>query len=132
MHPLSRGSVHIASADPLAPPAIDLNCFANEADLDVLVHAVEFVLQKLTKTAPLGGHVIQTVVPPKDLVAKGREGLKEYARATCAPSFHPVGTAAMLPREDGGVIDSKLKVYGTSNLRVVSATNSRFLGSELT
>lgn len=28
----------------------------------------------------------------------------------------------MLPREDGGVVDSHLKVYGTANLRVVDAS----------
>ena len=28
----------------------------------------------------------------------------------------------MLPREDGGVVDSKLKVYGTTNLRIVDAS----------
>jgi len=25
----------------------------------------------------------------------------------------------MLPREDGGVVDNKLKVYGTANIRVM-------------
>jgi len=33
-----------------------------------------------------------------------------------------VGTAAMLARELGGVVDGKLKVYGTSNVRVVDAS----------
>lgn len=28
----------------------------------------------------------------------------------------------MFPREDGGVVDSKLKVYGTTNLRVIDAS----------
>ena len=62
-------------------------------------------------------------MPSKDIVEEGFAGkldkLKEYIKNTCRPVFHPVGTAAMLPEEDGGVVDSKLKVYGTANLRVV-------------
>ena len=30
-----------------------------------------------------------------------------------------VGTASMLPKESNGVVDDKLKVYGTKNIRVV-------------
>ena len=30
-----------------------------------------------------------------------------------------IGTASMLPKEMNGVVDSKLKVYGLSNLRIV-------------
>ena len=33
--------------------------------------------------------------------------------------YHYSGTAAMLPLELGGVVDSELRVYGTSNLRIV-------------
>lgn len=36
-------------------------------------------------------------------------------------NFHPVGTTAMIPKELGGVVDPSLKVYGTSNVRVVDA-----------
>ncbi|KLO19184.1 alcohol oxidase [Schizopora paradoxa] len=118
MHPLSRGTVHIASSDPLAPPEIDPNYFANEADLDLLVHIAEFAL-RMMKTSPLSDCVKEVILPKKEFLERGREGLKDYIRATCTPVFHPVGTASMLPREDGGVVDAKLKVYGTSNLRVV-------------
>ena len=38
------------------------------------------------------------------------------------PNYHPLGTASMMSRELGGVVDSKLKVYGTSNVRVVDAS----------
>ena len=119
MHPLSRGTVHIASSDPLAPPAIDPNYFANAADLDLVAHTVEVAL-KLCQTEPLARHVRGQLIPGKDVLAKGREGIKEYVKQNCGPVWHPVGTAAMLLREDGGVVDSTLKVYGTSNLRVVS------------
>lgn len=118
MHPLSRGSVHIASSDPLAPPAIDPNYFANEADLDLLAHIVRFAVQ-LYNTPPLNSIVKAQVIPSKEILDGGIPTLKEYARANCGPVYHPIGTAAMLPREDGGVVDNTLKVYGTSNLRVV-------------
>ena len=35
---------------------------------------------------------------------------------------HPLGTAAMMPKELGGVVDAELKVYGTENVRVVDAS----------
>jgi choline dehydrogenase-like flavoprotein len=35
---------------------------------------------------------------------------------------HPIGTAAMMRRELGGVVDAQLKVYDTANVRVVDAS----------
>lgn len=112
--------MHIKSADPLDTPEIDPNYFANEADLDLLVHIAEFTL-RMMKTSPLSDCVKEVILPQKEFLERGREGLKDYIRATCTPVFHPVGTASMLSREDGGVVDANLKVYGTSNLRIVSA-----------
>ncbi|TFY83365.1 hypothetical protein EWM64_g650 [Hericium alpestre] len=103
-HPLSRGSVHITSSNPSDLPAIDPNYFGNPVDLEILVNAQDIL-----------GHVL----PAKN--ASDAE-LREHVKNTCGPAFHPLGTAAMLPREDGGVVDSKLKVYGTSNLRVVDCS----------
>lgn len=37
-------------------------------------------------------------------------------------THHSCGTAAMLPREKGGVVNQDLVVYGTRNLRVVDAS----------
>lgn len=119
MHPFSRGTVHLVSSDPLVPPAIDPNYFANEADLDMVVNVVQFAL-KMYATPPLSDHVKAQVIPSQEIISKGRLGLKEYIKENCGPVFHPVGTAAMLPRSDGGVVDAHLKVYGTSNLRIVS------------
>ncbi|KAI8977772.1 GMC oxidoreductase [Trametes punicea] len=121
MHSLSRGTVHIASADPTAPPAIDPKYFSNPADLDLLLAVLKFGLEKVYKTRPLSDAVRKQVAPGPEECSSD-EALKEYIRNNCSCVFHPIGTAAMLPREDGGVVDPQLKVYGTWNVRVVDAS----------
>lgn len=38
------------------------------------------------------------------------------------PNHHALASAAMMSRELGGVVDPQLRVYGTSNVRVVDAS----------
>jgi len=47
------------------------------------------------------------------------EDVKNHIKDTLSTTFHTAGAASMLPREKNGVVDPKLKVYGTTNLRVV-------------
>ncbi|KAI8989658.1 GMC oxidoreductase [Trametes punicea] len=121
LHPLSRGSVHIASPDPMEPPAIDPNYFSNPSDLDMLLNIFKFTLDKLYKTSPFGD-VVRKQISPRPEEADSDEALKEYIKNNCGCVYHPLGTASMLPREDGGVVDPQLKVYGTANVRVVDAS----------
>lgn len=48
-----------------------------------------------------------------DILATVKNGIRT--------EFHPSGTLAMLPLEQGGVVDPHLRVWGTQNLRIVDA-----------
>jgi len=118
MHPLSRGSVHLASAsDPSAPPTIDLGVFTHPLDFEMLKSGVKAAL-RIVETSALKNEIVGVHLP-KD--ASTDEAIGKHIKETTSGSFHPLGTAAMLPRKDNGVVDENLKVYGTTNLRVVSA-----------
>ncbi|KAL4262831.1 GMC oxidoreductase family protein [Pleurotus pulmonarius] len=119
MHPSSRGSVHLASSDPLAPPAIDIGFLNNESDAMAMVDILKCVIGVATQE-PLASTIAKRTAPSPELTSD--EDLLSYVRATVAGGQHPIGTAIMAPRELGGVVDSSLKVYGTSNLRVVDAS----------
>ena len=116
-HPFTKGSVHIASSDPLAQPTIDHRVLDNEVDLDILVQAIKFS-RRLADTDSLNTVITKEVLP--GAAVQTDEDIKSYIRKTISTVFHPIGTAAMLPRNEGGVVDASLRVYGTSNLRVVS------------
>jgi choline dehydrogenase-like flavoprotein len=50
------------------------------------------------------------------------EKAKEICQELVASMYHVSWTCAMMPREDGGVVDPNLQVYGTTNLRIVDAS----------
>jgi len=118
LHPLSRGTVHISSSDPLANPLIDTGYLTNPLDVERLVAGVK-LMRKITKTAPYSNGVDGIYDPPEDVFGND-DKLVEWIREKVESFNHPIGTVPMLPKVDGGVVDSSLKVYGTKNLRVVS------------
>ncbi|KAJ6537710.1 hypothetical protein B0H19DRAFT_1382431 [Mycena capillaripes] len=118
-HAFSSGTVHIASADPLAAPAIDYRVLDNEIDIEVMVRAVKFA-RRLGTTPSLSAVFTREVLPGPG--AQTDDEIKDFIRSTIDTVFHPIGTASMLPRDDGGVVDPSLKVYGTSNVRVIDAS----------
>jgi len=120
MHPLSRGSVHINPADPLGKPVIDPNYLSNEYDLKAAIAGIKKCRQ-IAQTKPLADVWVAEYEPGLDAV-KTDEEWRAYVLANTLSIYHPVGTCAMLPKAKGGVVDSKLKVYGTKNLRVVDAS----------
>ena len=48
--------------------------------------------------------------------------MEAFVRNSFSSEYHPMGTCAMGPRKEGGVVSERMMVHGTSNLRVVDAS----------
>ncbi|GAA5830556.1 hypothetical protein JCM3766R1_002761 [Sporobolomyces carnicolor] len=115
-HALSRGSVHIKSAQPLAAPLIDPAYLQSPLDLFLLAKSAQF-LRKVASQPALAQY-IDAESEPGPAVNTDAE-FEAWIRSVVRTEYHPVGTAAMLPLKDNGVVDPWLSVYGTQNVRVV-------------
>ena len=128
-HPFSRGSSHISSGDPLAHPALDPNYFSEEVDIELAVDALLFI-QKIFQTSPLAEFIKTSEDGQTKQIQHGfklsgsldRAMARKLAEDAAMSSWHPIGTCAMLPRDAGGVVDPRLKVYGIEGLRIVDAS----------
>ncbi|KAJ6570079.1 alcohol oxidase [Mycena vulgaris] len=90
-------AAHIASNDPLVPPRIDPHYFEHAYDLLQFILDQEPLKKLLTGTELNPGPEVQSDEQIADTV----------------------GSCSMLPLSDGGVVDRTLKVYNTTNIRVV-------------
>jgi len=123
MHPFSRGSVHISSSDIDVKPTIDPKYLSNEYDVQAAIAAIKYA-RKIANTAPMRDIWVTEYEPGLDAVPELNNDAqyRDFVLNTTVSIYHPLGTCAMLPRKEGGVVDSNLVVYGTSNLRVVDAS----------
>jgi len=119
MHPMARGSVHINPADPHGKPIIDPRYLSNEHDVQAIIAAAKFA-RKIANTAPMVDTWDKEFEPGEDV--QSEEEWRTFARDATLSFYHPVGTCAMLPRKDGGVVSERLVVHGTANLRVVDCS----------
>jgi choline dehydrogenase-like flavoprotein len=114
-HSLSRGSVHINTSSASDHPVISPEYYSVPFDLKLAVAGVSY-LRKIAATS-----LYAPLFATETLPGEGAD-LQQYVLTHFGTEFHPVGTASMLPKTEGGVVDSSLKVYGTSNVRVVDAS----------
>lgn len=120
--PFSRGSIHIGQ-NSTAGALINPNYFMLDYDLELQVQTAKFI-REVMATAPFAAVAGTEATPGFDAVAEdaGAATWRAWATTQYRSNFHPVATAAMMPREKGGVVDPALRVYGTSNVRVVDAS----------
>lgn len=113
LRPKSRGTVSLASPDPMAAPVIDPNFLSDTDDLDRLKRGARIV-ERLFSAPAFNGMLGERLYsePGCDDAA-----LEAHIRAHADTIYHPVGACAI-----GAVVDPQLRVKGVSGLRVADAS----------
>ncbi|MEI9887700.1 MAG: GMC family oxidoreductase N-terminal domain-containing protein [Rhizomicrobium sp.] len=118
LHPKSRGSVTLKSADPRALPLVDPRLLSAPEDIDPLVRGLD--LARRVFATPVFAPYRATEFLPGATVA-GDAQWRDYVRATAATVHHPAGSCRM-GVDDDAVVTPELKVRGIEGLRVADAS----------
>ncbi|OQV02229.1 hypothetical protein CLAIMM_07463 [Cladophialophora immunda] len=116
MYPASRGSVHVACADPFAEPRIDYGLLAHPADVDVLAAGLAFV-DRVFRSPHIRPRVKRRVYPAEAVDVQDPATARDTVSEAVTLINHPLGTCAL-----GKVVDERLRVVGVRGLRVVDAS----------
>ena len=117
LHPKSRGTVSLFSADPKAAPIIQPNFLEEKEDLALLVKGGKIVFDIMEQEG-LKRHTKENGLPHN---RTDDNLLIEHIKKTLETVYHPVGTCKM-GNDAMAVVDSNLTVHGIKNIRVVDAS----------
>ncbi|KAF5858199.1 hypothetical protein ETB97_004701 [Aspergillus alliaceus] len=122
---LSRGNISLRSNSMSEPPSINPNYYSHPTDRIIAVHSFRY-LRKILAHPELAQFTIGPnngeVSPGPSISDDDDKAIFEYIKANTIPNWHASGTNRMLPFEAGGVVDSRLRVYNVSHLRVVDCS----------
>ncbi len=118
-HPFSQGRMHTTTKDAFDQPALDPQYLSHPADVQLMRQAVKLA-RKVGTTAPLS-NALGTEVSHGQAV-NSDDQIDAFVAGDIQTEFHPANTLAMLPRNQGGVVNAQLKIYGLQNVRAVDAS----------
>jgi choline dehydrogenase len=120
LHPRSRGSITLASADPAQPPRMQPNYLSDPEgfDLKMMIECARLSRQILRQQAFDRWRGAPIHPAREDL---DDAGLEAFIRAKAETIYHPVGTCRM-GSDEMAVVDPQLRVRGIDGLRVIDAS----------
>ena len=116
--PRSKGSVMIATPDPLAPPRIATNYLRDELDRKAIVGGLR-MLREIYAQPAFRDLVAEEVLPGPGHATDA--ALLDFARERGSTVFHAAGTCRM-GSDERSVVDPQLRVRGVEHLRVIDAS----------
>ncbi|KAF8813189.1 alcohol oxidase [Phlegmacium glaucopus] len=143
-YPVSLGRVHISTGlDPYGPLAFEPGFLDEPADLVILRWAykkaremarrMKFYRGDLEVAHPkfaegslaatqLAGTPVEISAPEITYSKEDDDAIDEHHRRSAETTWHSIGTCAMKPRAQGGVVDERLNVYGVQNLKIADCS----------
>ncbi|KAI9691302.1 MAG: hypothetical protein M1820_009765 [Bogoriella megaspora] len=141
VYPFSRGHVHITGPSPGDPLDFDTGFFADRNAIDLKKHVWAYKKQReiMRRLNTYRGEVaswhppfppnsdavcIETNTPlPHDVrnivyTAEDDRLIEQFLRERIGTTWHSLGTCKMAPREERGVVDASLGVYGFQKLKI--------------
>ncbi|THV07247.1 choline dehydrogenase [Dendrothele bispora CBS 962.96] len=120
LRPTSTGQVGLKSKNPFDLPSVNPNYLQTPEDLAKLVRGVQMCLRiaQAKPLCPFIDHECQRDDLDQGLDKKTNEELERIVKERVDTVYHPTSTCRMAPLSEGGVVDSKLRVYGLKGLRV--------------
>jgi choline dehydrogenase-like flavoprotein len=118
IYPESRGTVRLASTDPLAAPVIDPGYLSAPADTEVLLDGMELIRETMA-SAGIAAEVTDELSPGRAYPDRAALARELPNRATTV--YHPVGSCRM-GSDSRAVVDPSLRVLGIDGLRVADAS----------
>jgi choline dehydrogenase-like flavoprotein len=118
LQPKSRGSVQLASADPMAAPLIDPAFLSHPDDVQRLVRGFKRTREILAQPAMAG---LRGSEAPASAAARSDAEIEQFIRNHADTVYHPVGSCRMGSGAQD-VVDARLRVHGLQGLRVVDAS----------
>ncbi|KAF1828868.1 glucose-methanol-choline oxidoreductase-like protein [Decorospora gaudefroyi] len=121
----SRGTVTLRTSSMSDQPLINPNYYADPTDAAIGLASFRYLRDILRHPALSRftiGENAGEVSPGPAVADDDDEAILDYIKANTIPNWHASGTNRMLPEEDGGVVDSNLRVYGVDGLRVVDCS----------
>ena len=118
MRPESTGHIHITSADPNSPPAINFNFLSSPVDAELTVRAVR--IARAIMTAPAMTELRTEELAP-GASRETDDEILDWVKAAAETTYHPVGTCKM-GQDAMAVTDERLRVRGIEGLRIADAS----------
>ncbi len=118
LRPDGRGTVRLASPDPLAPPRILFDFLRTEYDREAIRAGIRLA-RRIAEQPALKPYIVEEMMPGASVVSDA--GLDAFVRQSGVSNHHPSSSCAM-GSGPNTVVDPRLRVHGIGGLRVADAS----------